>query len=115
MEHLDVALELMKPVCSMAAIDLKDAYYSVPIAPKFKEYLCFQWDDAVYKFHALPFGLTSAPRLFMKLMKPVHSLLHENKFLRFGFIDDSFLIWDECEDCEKSVKFILELQQRLGF
>ena len=31
----------------------------------------FQWNGKVYQFQCLPFGLTSVPRVFSKVMKPV--------------------------------------------
>lgn len=99
MDHLQVAIDMMKPNSFMASIDLKDAYYTVPIHKEFQQYMCIQWDSQVFKFTAMPFGLTSAPRLFTKLLRPVFSILHEKGFCGFGYIDDSFLIGDSIEEC----------------
>ena len=41
METLQSAIALMRPGCYMASIDLRDAYYSVPIDPDYKKYLKF--------------------------------------------------------------------------
>lgn len=43
MQHLEVAIDLLSRNCFMASIDLKDAYYSVPIAVESRKFLCFQW------------------------------------------------------------------------
>ena len=32
MDTIQTALKLMRPGCFMASVDLKDAYYSVPVA-----------------------------------------------------------------------------------
>ena len=35
-----------------------------------KEYLCFQFQDQMFHFCVLPFGLSDAPRAFAKTLKP---------------------------------------------
>ena len=42
---------MMKPNCYMASIDIKDAYYSVPIAGTDQKYLKFEWQGILYKIH----------------------------------------------------------------
>ena len=75
METLESIITLMTPGCYMCSLDLKDAYYSVPVAPEHQKYLCFPWlddkgDRQIYAYTYFPNGLTSAPRDFTKLMKP---------------------------------------------
>lgn len=43
MDTLWMVIRMMKPKCYMASIDIKDAYYSVPIAETDKKYLKFEW------------------------------------------------------------------------
>ena len=45
METLESIISLMTPHCFMCSLDLKDAYYSVPVAPEHQKYLCFPWVD----------------------------------------------------------------------
>jgi hypothetical protein len=52
-------------------LDLKDAYLSVPIHMDHQKYLRFYWESRAWQFRALPFGLSSAPQTFTKLLKPV--------------------------------------------
>jgi hypothetical protein len=72
METLASALQLIKPNCCMAVLDLKDAYYSVPIFSEHRigKFLRFNFEGTLYEFTCLPNGLSSAPRIFTKLMKP---------------------------------------------
>jgi hypothetical protein len=53
------------------SIDLKDAYFHVPIHPSYRKYLRFQVLGRVYQFVALLFGLNTAPWLFTKLATQV--------------------------------------------
>ena len=45
METLIDAIRLMTPNCFMGSVDLKDAYYSVPIAKTHQKFLKFKWDN----------------------------------------------------------------------
>ena len=45
-----------------AMIDLKDAYFHIPIHRSYCRYLRFAMEGKIYQFVALPFGLTIAPR-----------------------------------------------------
>ena len=69
METLHTAITLMKPNCWMASVDLKDAYFSVPVHSKDRKYLRFFWKGQLYEFTCLPNGLAEAPRKFTKMLK----------------------------------------------
>ena len=75
MDTIQTALKLMRPGCFMASVDLKDAYYSVPIALEDRKYLKFEWHGSHFQYTCLPNGLACAPRLFTKILKPVYSHL----------------------------------------
>ena len=74
MDTLETAIKLMRPGCYMTSVDLKDAYYSIPIAPEHQKFLKFVWKDHLYAFNSLPMGLSGSPRIFTKILKP--SLVH---------------------------------------
>ena len=73
MDTLQSILKLVTPGCYMATIDLKDAYYSVSVAQEHRKYLRFIWRSNFYQYTCFPNGLSSAPRLFTKLMKPCYA------------------------------------------
>ena len=75
METSQTALKLMRPGCFMASVNLKDAYYSIPIAAEDQQLLKFVWEGNYFNFTRLPNGLASAPRLFTKVLKPVFANL----------------------------------------
>ena len=87
----------------MASIDLKDAYYSVPIATADQKYLKFQWQGKLYKYVCFPNGLAFCPRKFTKLLKPVYSHLRQLGHLSASHIDDSYLQGDDYDECERNV------------
>ena len=68
METLDTIVQLFKRGVFMSKLDIKDAYYSIPIYKPDQKYLKFQFDRFLYKYTALPNGYTEGPRKFTKLL-----------------------------------------------
>ena len=48
----------------LVSIDLKDAYFQIPVHPSSRKLLRFVSNDTVYQFRALCFGLSTAPQVF---------------------------------------------------
>ena len=121
MDTLKDAIRLMKPNCFMESIDLKDAYYPVPIAPADQKYLKFQWETNLYAFTCFPNGLAFCPRKFTKLLKPVYSTLRQLGHVSSPYIDDSYLQGDDYYSCLANivdtniVESVLVPTQRLIF
>ena len=45
-------------------IDISSAYHHIHMHPDSLPYLGFEWEGQVYRFTVLPFGLSTAPRIF---------------------------------------------------
>lgn len=114
METLKHVLTLVKKDCFFAKIDLKDAYYSVPIAKDSRKYLRFTWKGILYEFTCLAQGLACAPRIYTKLLKPVFSSLRKQGHINVTYIDDSLLQSNTFEECSKNVYDTLTLVDSLG-
>ena len=54
MDTLQSILKLVTPGCYMATIDLKDAYYSVPVVQEHLKYLRFLWRSKLYQYTCFP-------------------------------------------------------------
>ncbi|XP_068749421.1 uncharacterized protein [Montipora capricornis] len=101
--------------CYMASIDLKDAYFSVPIAKSHQKFLKFEWNNVLYKFTCFPNGLACCPRKFTKIMKPVSSTLRQLGDLSTNYIDDSCLFGQDWGDCAQNVIDTVKILDTLGF
>ena len=99
----------------MASIDLKDAFFLVPVHESSRIYLRFLWGSKLFEFTCLPFGLCTAPYVFTKLMKPVVTFLRERKHMSVLYLDDMFCIRYNYTKCRTNVQDSMELLQRLGF
>jgi len=115
MENLKSATQLMKENCFMASVDLRHAYYSVPVKPFFQKFLKFHWRGQLFSYTCLPNGLACCPRLFTKLLKPVYAHLRSQGLLSAAFIDDCYLQGQTVEECTKNVEKTVDIFSKLGF
>ncbi len=115
MDTLATAIALMRPNCYMASVDLKDAYYSIPIHPQSRKYLRFLWQGQLYQFTCLPNGLSEAPRKFTKLLKIPFSHLRKRGFLNCPYLDDSYLQAQNSAACADNVQQTIAVLDNLGF
>ena len=82
----------------MFSFDLKSGYHHIEIAEEHQTYLGFSWNlqgsqsSRYFVFAVLPFGLSTAPYIFTKCVRPLE------KYWRFQgvkiavFLDDGFVI-----------------------
>ena len=115
MENFRNAITLMTPNCFMASIDLKDAYYSVSVNKNDRKYLRFIWKHQLFQFTCLPNGLSCAPRIFTKILKPIYATLRSQGLENVGYIDDSYLQGGTFSDCSTNVAVTTKLFTDLGF
>ena len=107
-------IKLMTPNCFMASVDLKDAYYSVPVSPASQKLLKFIWKGQLYQYTCRPNGLSSCPRKFTKLLKPAYTVLRKKGHVSSGYIDDAYLQGNTYDDCASNVLDTVEQFSTLG-
>ena len=95
-------------------IDLKDTYFHITIHPDHRRFLRFIFQDTLYQFLALPFGLATAPRTFTKCMAPVAAYLRLNGVHVFPYIDDWLVVSSSRCRALKDTKLILHVLRNLG-
>ena len=114
METLKSALHMIRKGCFFAKIDLKDAFYSVSIAKHDRKYLKFEWEGELYEFTCLPNGLSTASRIFTKVLKPVFAALRKIGHSNVAYIDDSLLQSDTYDQCMSNITDTMELIDSVG-
>ncbi|CAG2237073.1 unnamed protein product [Mytilus edulis] len=80
-----------------------------------RKFLRFTWKGQLYQFTAMPNGLSPAPRIFTKLLKPVLSSLRKEGYVNCAYIDDILLVGDTYEECLNNVQETMKLFDSLGF
>ena len=115
MENINTALHTIAPGDYLVSLDLKDAYFSIPIFKPHRKFLRFKWSDQTYKFTCLPFGYSLAPTVFTKVLKSVISYLRANGYKIVIFLDDILLIGSSVEECLSQLSSLRVLLESLGF
>ena len=115
MESIHMLKDLLKAGDWMAKIDLKDAYFMIPIAQEDRDFLCFEWKNKNYHFNCLPFGLSSAPWVFTKTTKPVVAALRELGLRLIIYIDDILMMAETESLLKEHILAAVYLLENLGF
>ena len=92
MEGFQVVRNLIQEGDWLCKVDLKDAYFCIPIHPDHRKFLRLIHEDQMLQYRSLPFGLASGPRLFTKIMKPVIALLRRIGVRLVIYLDDILLL-----------------------
>lgn len=115
MEGLDTVKSLARKGDWLVKLDLKDAYLTVPILPAHQKFLRFFWKGRISQFSCLPFGLSSAPRHFTKLLKVVVAHLRKKGIRLVIYLDDILIINEDPDKLKSDLDTTIFLLQSLGF
>ena len=90
----------------LAKFDLESAYWLIPVHPADHLLLGMKWGGSVYMDGALPFGLWSAPKLFMAVADALLWIIGSNGVHEGIYYLDDFLIlgWAGTEECSEGLE-----------
>ena len=74
MESIHNVIHMLQRNFWMVSVDLKDAFYSIPVKIEHQKFLKFLW-DLPYQYTAMPNGYADAMRISTKILKRTFSLL----------------------------------------
>lgn len=115
LENIKAATVLITADSFLATVDLQDAYHLVAIHKDHRKYLRFKFENVLYEYNCLPFGLSSAPYAFTKLMKPIIALLRSMGYISIVYLDDFLLISNSYELCKQNVAETIRILTEYGF
>lgn len=114
MEDIRTAKNLITPGSFMASIDLKDAFFMIPVAKEHRIFLRFRFKNQLFQFTCLPFGLCTSPFIFTKIMKPVMYSLRSKGLISCIYLDDILCIGSNYDICLNNVKQSIQVLASLG-
>ena len=97
------------------SIDLRDAYFHVPVAPEHTRFLRFAYDGRAYEFLVLPFGLSTAPRVFTRIVRTIEAFLKIQGVDMHQYLDDWLLKNQSRSLVERQRDLTLFWVTKLGF
>lgn len=72
-------------------IDLKDAYFHIPMALQHRQFLRFRFQGQIFQFIVLHFGLSLSPRVFTRCMTAALSPIQAQGVQLLPYLDDWLL------------------------
>ena len=96
-------------------IDLQDAYSHVPIHPSSRKYLRFAFENRVYQFQVLPFGLNMAPQVFTRLGHTETAYLHCQGVSVIPYLDDWLLHHPDRQILLRHQALLIDTLDLVGF
>ncbi|XP_074466705.1 uncharacterized protein LOC141752572 [Sebastes fasciatus] len=96
-------------------IDLKDAYFHVPICRAHWQFLRFAFQGQAYEFKVLPFGLSLSPRVFTRVVAAALSPLQRAGLKILPYLDDWLVCASSREQVMQHTERVLAHVQSLGF
>ena len=115
MEGIHTVRDLIQPNDWMMKIDLRDTYFAIPIAQSHQKYLRFTVQNRCYQFSCLPFGLSSAPWIFTKILRPVAEKLRELSIRMVIYLDDTLIMGKSPQETSAHTVTLTHTLENLGF
>lgn len=93
-------------------IDLKDAYFQIPLKEESRNYTAFRTSKGLFRFKVCPFGLTNAPFTMCRLMnKAIGFDLQPNVFV---YLDDIVVATETLPDHFRLLEIVAERLKSAG-
>ena len=106
----NVALEYFKQGDFMFSFDLKSGYHHIEIFPAHTTYLGFKWEidgsTRYFTFQVLPFGLSSAPYIFTKCLRPLLTHWRSQGLFIVLYLDDGWCRADTESKCIEQASLV---------
>jgi hypothetical protein len=99
----------------LTSMDLKDAYLHVPLHRSFRKYTRFCFDGVCYQFRVLPFGISTAPRVFTKVMLVAAQLVRKRGIHCHPYLDDWLIRTASPRESTTSTTVVMDVLTRLGW
>ncbi|KAM9985665.1 hypothetical protein ACTFIZ_012359 [Dictyostelium cf. discoideum] len=115
MEGIKNLPSMVKQGYYMVKLDIKKAYLHVLVDPQYRDLFRFVWQGAHYRWKTMPFGLSTAPRIFTMLLRPVLRMLRDINVSVIAYLDDLLIVGSTKEECLSNLKKTMDLLVKLGF
>ena len=98
----------------LASLDLKDAYFQIPVHGSSRKLLRFMSEGTVYQFKALCFGLSTTPQVFTRVFTAVLAWAHSRGIRLLRYLDNWLVLSSSEKKAKESIRELLSLCRTLG-
>ena len=115
METLSSILIASRRGTWIVSIDLKDAYFHVPILRAHWKYLRFSLQGRCYQYRVTPFGLSAAPRLFTRVVSTLVGWLRSRGVQLHAYLDDILIVGWSPQETVQALRTTIQVFTEAGF
>ena len=76
----------------LASVDLKDAYFQIPVHPASRRLLQFIFEEKIFQFKILYVGLSTTPQVFARVFQVVSARAHSREICLLRYLDNWLLL-----------------------
>lgn len=111
--RVSAVLDSLKNAHYLSTVDLKSAFWQVPLEASSKEKTAFGLSGkGLYQFKVMPFGLSNAAQTQQRLMDRLFTPEYEGKI--FTYLDDIVIVSGDFEDHLSSLRWVKENLRSAG-
>ena len=114
MESVFTIISVLQPGDWLISVDLTDAYLHVPINESHQRYLRFLVGEDHFQFRCLPFGISTAPRVFSKILLAVIAVIRLKGIKIFHYLDDILVVAHSSGELASQREMVLEILSKFG-
>uniref|UniRef100_A0A2H6NK21 ribonuclease H n=1 Tax=Micrurus carvalhoi TaxID=3147026 RepID=A0A2H6NK21_9SAUR len=99
----------------LASIDLTEAYLHIPIRPLHFKFLRFCYEGRHFEYRAMPFGHSSAPRAFSKILAVLTAHIRQTPIRIQCYLDDILILSSSAQQARHNIRTTVQVLQAHGF
>ena len=115
MEGFHLLKEILEQSNYLCKLDLKEAYFCIPLNKQSRKYVRFEWGGFPVEFLCLCFGCGPASRLFTKLIKVPVSIFRKLYIRIIVYLNNFLILVKTLEETSLSKNTVIYLLQNLLF
>ena len=104
------ALSSLHGCKQFSAVDMKEAFWSIPLAERVREYTAFQTPDGLMQYRRMPMGLKTASAVFCRHVDKMLGAMKWTKVL--AYVDDLLVFGKSNFENESLLIFFLDESRR---
>ncbi|KAK5935335.1 hypothetical protein CgunFtcFv8_020704 [Champsocephalus gunnari] len=108
-------LRLVRQNDWFTSVDLKDAYFHIPVYYPHRKYLRFAFQGVCYEYRVLPFGLSLSPRVFVRCTEAAIAPLRQQGIRLETYLDDWLLLTQSEQEAITPTNVLVKHLLDLGF
>ncbi|KAK5913620.1 hypothetical protein CgunFtcFv8_008136 [Champsocephalus gunnari] len=108
-------LRLVRQNDWFTSVDLKDAYFHIPVYYPHRKYLRFTFQGICYEYRVLPFGLSLSPRVFVRCTEAAIAPLRHQGIRLATYLDDWLLLAQSEQEAVTQTNVLVKHLLNLGF